>query len=135
MGVSLTELGKSNHHKHLLYSRFPKDNSAKLQSKRLKIFLLSGNFLTIQPGFATDPLCPTSCRKALEQDIGRRAFYSFSHRLTWRGSTPIASASLDLIKCGNLLSNKSNSSLLVSCGVVLVEPIISVSIRSWDACE
>ncbi len=55
MGVSLTELGKSNHHKHLLYSRFPNDNSAKLQSKRLKIFLLSGNFLTIQPGFATDP--------------------------------------------------------------------------------
>ena len=55
MGVSLTELGKSNHHKHLLYSRFPKDNSAKLQSKRLKIFLLSGNFLTIQPGFAADP--------------------------------------------------------------------------------
>ncbi len=53
MGVSLTELGKSNHHK--LYSRFPNDNSAKLQSKRLKIFLLSGNFFTIQPGFATDP--------------------------------------------------------------------------------
>ena len=56
MGVSLTELGKSDHHKRLLYNRFSKGDSAKLQSKRLKIFLLSGNFLTIQPGFATDPL-------------------------------------------------------------------------------
>ena len=64
MGVSLTELGKSNHHKHLLYSRFPKDNSAKLQSKRLKIFLLSGIFLTIQPGFATDPILG-QCKKAV----------------------------------------------------------------------